>query len=87
VAALFHTLETAAQDDAAELAEALITDLVKDAEAADKKALLRSLRDLDDAALLLRGKACLRRRCAAAGPMARSSVRAISSRWPSRGNG
>jgi hypothetical protein len=49
VAALFHTLETAAQDDAAELAEALITDLVKDAEAADKKARLRSLRDLDDA--------------------------------------
>ncbi len=33
-------LETAAQDDAAELAEALITDLVKDAEAADKKARL-----------------------------------------------
>jgi TnpA family transposase len=51
VAALFHTLEAAAQDDAAELAEALITDLVKDAEAADKKARLRSLRDLDDAAI------------------------------------
>jgi hypothetical protein len=31
VAALFHTLEAAAQDDAAELAEALVTDLVKDA--------------------------------------------------------
>ena len=59
VAALFHTLETAAQDDAAELAEALITDLVKDAEAADKKARLRSLRDLDDAALLLRDMAKL----------------------------
>src|SRR5208283_1952461 len=58
VAALFHTLETAAQDDAAELAEALITDLVKDAEAADKKARLRSLRDLD-AALLLRDMAKL----------------------------
>ena len=28
VAALFHTLETAAQDDAAELAEALLTDLL-----------------------------------------------------------
>jgi TnpA family transposase len=54
VAALFHTLEAAAQDDAAELAEALLTDLVKDAEAADKKARLRSLRDLDDAAILLR---------------------------------
>ena len=59
VAALFHTLETAAQDDAAELAEALITDLVKDAEAADKKARLRSLRDLDDAAILLRDMANL----------------------------
>ena len=59
VAALFHTLETAAQDDATELAEALITDLVKDAEAADKKARLRSLRDLDDAALLLRDMAKL----------------------------
>jgi hypothetical protein len=59
VAAPFHTLETAAQDDAAELAEALITDLVKDAEAADKKARLRSLRDLDDAAILLRDMAKL----------------------------
>lgn len=59
VAALFHTLEAAAQDDAAELAEALITDLVKDAEAADKQARLRSLRDLDEAAILLRDMASL----------------------------
>ena len=59
MAALFHTLEAAAQDDAAELAEALITDLVKDAEATDKKARLRSLRDLDDAAILLRNMAKL----------------------------
>jgi hypothetical protein len=59
VAALFHTLETAAQDDAAELAAALITDLIKDAEAANKKARLRSLRDLDDAAILLREMAAL----------------------------
>ena len=59
VAALFHTLETAAQDDAAELAEALLTDLVKDAEAADKRTRLRSLRDLDDAAILLRDMAAL----------------------------
>ncbi len=59
VAALFHTLETAAQDDAAELAEALLTDLVKDAEGAEKKARLRSLRDLDDAAILLRDMAAL----------------------------
>lgn len=54
VAALFHTLEAAAQDDAAELAEGLLTDLVKDAEAGGKQARLRSLRDLDDAAMLLR---------------------------------
>src|SRR5271168_2243913 len=54
VAALFYTLEANAQDDAAELAEALLTDLIKDAEAADKTARLRSLRDLDAAALLLR---------------------------------
>ncbi len=54
IAALFHTLEAAAQDDAAELAEALLADMVKDAEAADKQARLRSLRDLDDAAILLR---------------------------------
>lgn len=53
VAALFHTLEAAAQDDAAELAEALLADLVKGAEAADKKDRLRSLRDLDGAAMLL----------------------------------
>ena len=54
VAALFHTLEATAQDDAAELAEGLLTDLVRDAEASVKKARLRSLRDLDDAAMLLR---------------------------------
>ena len=54
IAALFHTLEATAQDDATELAEALLNDLAKDAEAADKQARLRSLRDLDDAAMLLR---------------------------------
>src|SRR3546814_8773710 len=41
VAALFHTLEAAAQDDAAELAEVLLADLVKGAEAADKQERLR----------------------------------------------
>ena len=53
VAALFYTLEATAQDDAAELAEALLSDLIRDAEAADKRSRLRSLRDLDAAALLL----------------------------------
>ena len=52
--AAFHTLEATAQDDAAELAEGLSTDLVGDAEASGKRARLRSLRDLDDAAGLLR---------------------------------
>jgi TnpA family transposase len=54
VAALFYTLEAAAQDDAAELAEALVSDLIRDAEGDRRKARLRSLRDLDDAALLLK---------------------------------
>lgn len=53
VAALFYTLEAAAQDDAAELAEALLADLIKDAEGDNRKARLRSVRDLDEAALLL----------------------------------
>ena len=53
VAALFYTLEAAAQDDAAELAEALLADLVRDAEAARKQGRLRTLRDLDEAAALL----------------------------------
>ena len=55
VAALFYTLEAAAQDDAIELAEALLIDMIKTAEAAEEKARLRSLRDLDAAALLLAG--------------------------------
>lgn len=44
VAALFYTLEATAQDDAAELAEALLSDLIRDAEAAEKRSCLRSLR-------------------------------------------
>ena len=59
VAALFYTLEAAAQDDAAELAEALLTDLIRDAEGDNRKARLRTLRDLDDAALLLKEMAQL----------------------------
>jgi TnpA family transposase len=55
VAALFYTLEAAAQDDAIELAEALLIDLFKTAEAAEEKKRLRSLRDLDAAALTLAG--------------------------------
>jgi len=54
VAALFYTLESAAQDAAAELAEALIADMIREAETAEEKARLRRARDLDDAALLLR---------------------------------
>ena len=54
-----HTLEAAAQDGAAELAEALLSDMVKVAEAADKQGRLRSLRDLDGAAMLLHAMAQL----------------------------
>jgi TnpA family transposase len=59
VAALFHTLEAAAQDDAIELAEALLTDLVKDAEAAAARTRIANLHDLDDAAMLLKEMASL----------------------------
>jgi len=44
-------LEATAQDDAVELAEALLTDLFKDAAAANKEKRLRTLRDLDGAAI------------------------------------
>lgn len=54
VAALFHTLEASAQDDAAELAEVLISDLFKAAESDHRQARLRTLHDLDAAAMLLR---------------------------------
>jgi hypothetical protein len=46
VAALFHMLEMEAQDDAAELAEALITNLDNGAKAADKNARRGSLRNM-----------------------------------------
>jgi hypothetical protein len=59
VAALFYTLEASAQDDASELAEVLISDLFRDAEAAHGRARMRSLHDMDDAALLLKDLAHL----------------------------
>lgn len=59
VAALFYTLEATAQDDAAELAEALLSDLARDADAEHKRSRLRTLRDLDEAALLLKAMANL----------------------------
>jgi TnpA family transposase len=54
IAALFSTLEAAALDDAVELFEALVTDVVSEADTAHRKARLRTLRDLDAAALRLR---------------------------------
>jgi TnpA family transposase len=51
--ALFHTLEATAQDDAVELFEALATEAVGDAAQAHQQARLRTLRDLDSAALKL----------------------------------
>lgn len=59
VAALFYTLEASAQDDATELGEALIADLFRDAEAAQANARIKSQRELDEAALLLRDVAAL----------------------------
>ena len=54
LAALFHTLEASGLDDAVELFDALVTDTFAQAEQAHRKARLRSLRDLDTAAVMLR---------------------------------
>jgi TnpA family transposase len=54
LAALFQTLEAAALDDAVELFDALVTDIFSQAEKAYRKSRLRSLRDLDAAATVLR---------------------------------
>jgi hypothetical protein len=54
LAALFQTLEAAALDDALELFEALMTDIFRQAEKAYRTSRLRSLRDLDAAAIVLR---------------------------------
>jgi TnpA family transposase len=51
--ALLHTLEATAQDDALELFEALVAEAVGDAAKAHQQARLRTLRDLDSAALKL----------------------------------
>ncbi|MET0192752.1 MAG: Tn3 family transposase [Hyphomicrobiaceae bacterium] len=52
--ALFQTLEATALDDAVELFDALAGDIVSQAEEAHRKSRLRSLRDLDAAAIMLR---------------------------------
>ena len=54
LAALFQTLEAVALDDAVELFDALATDIFSAAEDAHRKSRLRSLRDLDAAAIVLR---------------------------------
>jgi hypothetical protein len=54
LAALFQTLEAVALDDAVELFAALATDIFALAEEAHRKSRLRSLRDLDAAAIVLR---------------------------------
>jgi hypothetical protein len=51
--ALLHILEAAAQDDALELFEALAAEAISDAAKAHQQARLRTLRDLDGAALKL----------------------------------
>ena len=54
LAALFQTLEATALDDAVELFDALAADIFSQAEEAHSKSRLRSLRDLDAAAIMLR---------------------------------
>ncbi len=54
LAALFQTLEATALDDAVELFDALASDIFTRAEAAYRKSRLRSLCDLDAAAVMLR---------------------------------
>lgn len=59
VAALFYTLEATAQDDATELAEALISDLFRHAETTQTNARISTQREMDKAALLLKDLAIL----------------------------
>jgi TnpA family transposase len=54
LAALFQTLEATALDDATELFDALATDIFTRAEEVHRKSRLRTLRDLDAAAVMLR---------------------------------
>jgi TnpA family transposase len=51
--AFVHTLEATAQDDALEVLEVLLNDLFDEAKKADRKARLRTLKDLDAAATTL----------------------------------
>jgi hypothetical protein len=51
--AFIHTLEASAQDDAIELLEMLLTHVFVEAQKEDKKARLRSLKDLDELAITL----------------------------------
>ncbi len=55
--AFVHTLEASAQDDAVEVLDMLLHEIFGDAEKADRKARLRSLKDLDAVAMTL-AQAC-----------------------------
>lgn len=80
VAALFYTLEASAQDDAVELAEALIADLFREAELAQASRRQAHQRDLDNAILLLRELAV---RVVMGGPMAFEDWQSsIFAKWP-----
>ena len=57
LAAFVHSLEATAQDDVLEVLEILLHELFGDAEKADKKARLRTLKDLDQSAAAL-AEAC-----------------------------
>jgi len=53
LAAFMHTLEATAQDDALDILEGLLREIFSDAEKANRKVRLRSLRDMDAAAKTL----------------------------------
>jgi hypothetical protein len=57
--AFIHTLEASASDDVVDLFDAVSTTMFSQASAASKEARLRSLRDLDAAALKLRDMGCI----------------------------
>jgi hypothetical protein len=89
LAAFVHCLEATAQDDVLEVLEILFHELFGDAEKADKKSRLRTLKDLDGAAATL---ADVRRvlldpaseRCASGGSQKRVAALCLSKRQQRR---
>ena len=74
--AFVRTLEASAQDDVLDLFDVVVTRIFADAKKREEEARLRSLRDLDAAALVLRGVAA--RAIAAVTSRARSATAAVA---------